>query len=308
MTRFVLQRSLHGLLSLIGIVLLVFVLSRLTGSPARLYLPEDATEAMVRQFNAQNGFDEPIYIQLWNFIRGVAHLDFGRSLLYNSPALDVVMNRYPATLRLAAVATVIFTVVGVLIGCIGAARKGTRTDDATRLTSLVALSVPDFWVGITCIAVFAVYLNVLPTSGAGGVQYWILPLIALTLRPIGVLTQVSRSSMIEELDSEYVRVARSKGVDERSVVLKHALRNAALPIVTVAGVLLAQLVNGALVVETVFGWPGVGNLMVTAIRGRDFAVIQAVVLVTGAAIIVLNFMIDLAYSWLNPQIRLGAMT
>jgi peptide/nickel transport system permease protein len=308
MTRFVLQRSLHGLLSLIGIVLLVFVLSRLTGSPARLYLPEDATEAMVRQFNAQNGFDEPIYIQLWNFIRGVAHLDFGRSLLYNSPALDVVMNRYPATLRLAAVATVIFTVVGVLIGCIGAARKGTRTDDATRLTSLVALSVPDFWVGITCIAVFAVYLNVLPTSGAGGVQYWILPLIALTLRPIGVLTQVSRSAMIEELDSEYVRVARSKGVDERSVVLKHALRNAALPIVTVAGVLLAQLVNGALVVETVFGWPGVGNLMVTAIRGRDFAVIQAVVLVTGAAIIVLNFMIDLAYSWLNPQIRLGAMT
>jgi len=308
MTRFVLQRSLHGLLSLIGIVLLVFVLSRLTGSPARLYLPEDATEEMVRQFNAQNGFDEPIYIQLWNFIRGVAHLDFGRSLLYNSPALDVVMNRYPATLRLAAVATVIFTVVGVLIGCIGAARKGTRTDDATRLTSLVALSVPDFWVGITCIAVFAVYLNVLPTSGAGGVQYWILPLIALTLRPIGVLTQVSRSSMIEELDSEYVRVARSKGVDERSVVLKHALRNAALPIVTVAGVVLAQLVNGALVVETVFGWPGVGNLMVTAIRGRDFAVIQAVVLVTGAAIIVLNFMIDLAYSWLNPQIRLGAMT
>ena len=308
MTRFVLQRSLHGLLSLIGIVLLVFVLSRLTGSPARLYLPEDATEEMVRQFNAQNGFDEPIYIQLWNFIRGVAHLDFGRSLLYNSPALDVVMNRYPATLRLAAVATVIFTVVGVLIGCIGAARKGTRTDDATRLTSQVALSVPDFWVGITCIAVFAVYLNVLPTSGAGGVQYWILPLIALTLRPIGVLTQVSRSSMIEELDSEYVRVARSKGVDERSVVLKHALRNAALPIVTVAGVLLAQLVNGALVVETVFGWPGVGNLMVTAIRGRDFAVIQAVVLVTGAAIIVLNFMIDLAYSWLNPQIRLGAMT
>ena len=185
MTRFVLQRSLHGLLSLIGIVLLVFVLPRLTGSPARLYLPEDATEEMVRQFNAQNGFDEPIYIQIWNFIRGVAHLDFGRSLLYNSPALDVVMNRYPATLRLAAVATVIFTVVGVLIGCIGAARKGTRTDDATRLTSLVALSVPDFWVGMHVIAVFAVYLNVLPTSGAGGVQYWILPLIALTLRPIG---------------------------------------------------------------------------------------------------------------------------
>ncbi len=308
MTRFVLQRSLHGLLSLVGIVLLVFVLSRLTGSPARLYLPEDATEEMVRQFDAANGFDQPVYIQLWNFIKGVAHLDFGRSLLYNDSALSVVMARYPATLQLAAVATVIFTVVGVLIGCIGAARRGTKADNATRLTSLVALSVPDFWVGITGIAVFAVFLNVLPTSGAGGVQYWILPLIALSLRPIGVLTQVARSTMIEQLDSEYVRVARSKGVAELSVVLKHALRNAALPIVTVAGVLLAQLVNGALVVETVFGWPGVGNLMVTAIRGRDFAVIQAVVLVTGAAIIVLNFLIDLAYSWLNPQIRLGALT
>ncbi|MGH3638238.1 MAG: ABC transporter permease, partial [Mycobacterium sp.] len=305
---FVLQRSLHGLLSLVGIVLLVFVLSRLTGSPARLYLPEDATEAMVQQFDAANGFDQPLYVQLWTFIKGITHLDFGKSLLYKDSALSIVMTRYPATLKLAAVATVIFTVVGVLVGCIGAARKGTKTDDATRLTSLVALSVPDFWVGITGIAVFAVFLDVLPTSGAGGVQYWILPLIALSLRPIGVLTQVARSTMIEQLDSEYVRVARGKGVAEASVVLKHALRNAALPIVTVAGVLLAQLVNGALVVETVFGWPGVGNLMVTAIRGRDFAVIQAVVLVTGAAIILLNFLIDLAYSWLNPQIRLGAMT
>ena len=212
MTRFVLQRSLHGLLSLAGIVLLVFVLSRLTGSPARLYLPEDATNEMVRQFNAENGFDQPIYMQLWNFITGVSHLDFGRSLLYNDSALSVVMTRYPATLKLAAVATIIFTVVGVLIGCIGAARRGTKADNVTRLTSLVALSVPDFWVGITGIAVFAVYLNVLPTSGAGGLQYWILPLIALSLRPIGVLTQVARSTMIEELDSEYVRVARSKGV------------------------------------------------------------------------------------------------
>src|ERR1700755_679039 len=157
MTRFVLQRSLHGLLSLAGIVLLVFVLSRLTGSPARLYLPEDATEAMVRQFDAANGFDQPLYVQLWNFIKGVAHLDFGRSLLYNDSALSIVMTRYPATLTLAAVATVIFTAVGVLIGCIGAARRGTKTDDTTRLTSLVALSVPDFWVGITGIAVFAVF-------------------------------------------------------------------------------------------------------------------------------------------------------
>jgi peptide/nickel transport system permease protein len=302
MTKFVLQRARHGVVSILGIVVLVFVLSRLTGSPARLYLPEDATAAMVTQFNVQHGFDQPVIVQLWTFLKGTLRLDFGDSLLYGEPALNVVVSRYPATLMLAFVSMLIATTVGVLVGALAAARKDSFADKLSRVASL---SAPDFWIGIMGIALFAVYLEVLPTSGAAGPQYWVLPIMTLVMRPVGILAQVVRSSMVEALGADYVRVAKSKGVAERSIIFQHALRNAAIPIVAVAGVLMAGIVNGALVVETVFGWPGIGNLMVTAIHGRDFAVIQAVVLVTGTAIIVLNFGIDLAYSWLNPQIRVG---
>jgi peptide/nickel transport system permease protein len=305
MTRFVLQRLRHGVLSLLGIVVLVFILARLTGSPARLYLPEDASDALVAQFDAENGFDRPVFEQLLLFLGGLARLDLGQSLMYGQPALAVALQRYPATLQLALACMIVATLLGILIGALAAERRGSWFDGSSRMGTLVALSVPDFWVGIMGIAVFAVYLGVLPTSGAAGPEYWILPLATLALRPIGILAQVVRTSMIEALDSEYIRVARGKGVRKVSLLFQHALRNAAIPIVTVAGVLAAQVVNGALVVETVFGWPGIGDLMVTAIKGRDFAVIQAVVLLTGAAIIVLNFFIDLTYSWLDPKIRLG---
>ncbi|PWU55510.1 ABC transporter permease [Micromonospora globispora] len=305
MARFILQRLRQGILSLLGLVLLVFVLARLTGSPAHLYLPEDASPQMVAAFNAENGFDKPLYIQLVHFLAGVFRLDFGESLLYGDPAVTVVLQRFPATLQLASVTMLIAVTLAIVVGAASAARRGSYGDAATRLGSMAALSVPDFWIALMGVAVFAVYWNLLPTSGMGGWQFWVLPLLTLALRPFGILTQVVRASMLDALDSDYVRVAKSKGVGPGAVIYKHALRNAAIPILTVAGILAAQVVNGALVVETVFGWPGIGNLMVTAIKGRDFAVIQAVVLITGAAIIVLNFLIDIAYSWLNPQIGLG---
>ena len=305
MARFILERSRHGLYSLIGLILLVFFLARLTGSPAALYLPENASQNMIDSFNAENGFDKPIYAQLFDFILGIVHLDFGDSLLYGDPAVKVVLERFPATLQLGLITMLIATTLAVLIGAATAARRGSRADTATRIGSMTALSVPDFWIALMGIAVFAVYLDLLPTSGVGGWQFWVLPLLALTLRPFGILTQIVRTSMVEALDSDYVRVAKSKGVGWGAVVYKHALRNAAIPALTIAGILTAQVVNGALVVETVFGWPGIGNLMVTAIKGRDFSVIQAVVLITGSAIIILNLLIDIAYSWINPQIRLG---
>jgi peptide/nickel transport system permease protein len=305
MTYFVLQRLRHGLLSLLGIVTLVFVLARLTGSPARLYLPEDAPDSMVETFNTQNGLDGSTFSQLVDYLGGVARLDFGDSLLYNQSALSVVLERYPATLQLAGATMLIAFVLSIVVGSASASRRGGKSDSTFRIGSLTALSVPDFWVGIMAITVFAVYLGWLPTSGSGGLQYWILPLLTLSLRPIGILTQVVRTSMITALESDYIRVAKAKGVSRRVLIYKHALRNAAIPIITVAGVLTAQVVNGALIVETVFGWPGIGNLMVSAIKGRDFAVIQAVVMVTGGAIIIMNFLIDLTYSWINPQIRLG---
>lgn len=305
MTYFVLKRLRHGLLSLLGIVIVVFLLSRATGSPARLYLPEDAGPEAVAAFNAAHGLDQPLYVQLFDFLKGLVRLDLGESMAYGEPALSIVLSRYPATIQLALLTIVIAATVGVLLGAAAAARRRSLFDGGSRILSLASLSVPDFWIGITGIAVFSVWLGLLPTSGNDGWQYWILPLLTLAMRPAGILMQVTRSSMVDALDSDYVKVARGKGVRPSGVVYKHALRNASIPIITVAGLSLAQVVNGALVVETVFGWPGVGTLMVTSIYARDFAVIQAVVLVTGAAIIALNFLIDLAYSWVNPQIRFG---
>jgi peptide/nickel transport system permease protein len=304
-TRFILERSRDGLVSLMGLVLLIFLLARLTGGPAHLYLPENASPEMVSAFNAQNGFDQPIYVQLLDFIVGVVQLDFGNSLLYGEPAVTVTLGRFPATLQLAFATMLIAVTLAVVVGAASAARRGSRADTTTRLGSMAALSVPDFWIALMGIAVFAVYFDLLPTSGMGGWQFWVLPLLTLALRPFGILTQVVRTSMVEALDSDYVRVAKSKGVGWGAVVYKHALRNAAIPALTVGGILAAQVINGALVVETVFGWPGIGHLMVTAIKGRDFAVIQAVVLITGSAIIGLNLLIDIAYSWINPQIGLG---
>ncbi|GAA4287886.1 ABC transporter permease [Georgenia daeguensis] len=305
MTYFVLKRLRHGLLSLFGIVILVFLLARATGSPARLYLPEDAGPEAIAAFNAEHGLDQPLYIQLFDYLKGLVRLDLGESMAYGEPALATVLSRYPATLQLSLVTIVIAAVLGIFVGAASAARRRSVFDGGSRVMSLAALSVPDFWIGITGIAVFSVWLGLLPTSGNAGWQYWILPVMTLAMRPAGILTQVTRSSMLGALDSDYVKVARGKGVRPAGIVYKHALRNAAIPIITVAGLSLAQVVNGALVVETVFGWPGVGTLMVTSIYARDFAVIQAVVLVTGAAIIALNFLIDVAYSWVNPQIRFG---
>jgi peptide/nickel transport system permease protein len=305
MLRFVLSRLGQSLLSIVGIVILVFFLARLTGSPALQYLPEGASPQLIAQFNQEYGFDRPLWQQFITFVNGVAHFDFGPSLLFGgSPAMSVVLDRYPATVKLAAYTMVIAVLVGVAIGVVSATKPESFIGQSSRLGSLIGISVPDFWVAITGITVFAVYLGVLPTSGSGpDIRYWILPVATLALRPIGILVQVVRSSMMEVLHSDYIKIARGKGVPETAVLYKHGLRNAAIPILTVAGTLTASIINGALIVESVFGWPGVGNLMVEAIKGRDFALIQAVIIVTAAAIVVLNLVLDVLYMWLNPQIH-----
>jgi peptide/nickel transport system permease protein len=302
--RLAFYRVLQGVLSLIGIVAVVFVLARLTGSPARQYLPQGAPQSMVTEFNIQHGFNKPIGVQFLEFAKGVAHLQFGTSLSYGGPAINIVLNRYPATLELATVAMLVSITLGVVLGVLAARKPRSIFGEIARTLSLLGVSAPAFWIGIVGITVFAVFLRVLPTSGAGSdPRFWILPVATLAFQPIGILVQVVRNSMMEALQSDYVKVARAKGVPESSILFRHALRNASIPALTVAGTLAASLINGALVVETVFGWPGVGQLMVQAIETRDFAVIQAVIFVTAAAIIVLNFLVDLGYMWLNPQIR-----
>lgn len=300
---FIFRRSIQSLFSLVALVILVFFLSRLTGSPADLYLPQDATEAMRAQFNAQHGFDQPIHVQFWQFLVGLAHFDLGQSIQFSRPAMDVVLQAFPTTLMLAALTLPIVITVAIVTGSLAAVRPGGVFDRVASLISLVGASTPNFWVAIVGVIVFAVTLGWLPTSGTGTPLHWVLPILVLSLRPTGVLVQVVRSSMMTALASVYVKTARAKGVGKRAIVFVHALRNALLPVITVASDQLAGIVNGAVIVETVFGFPGIGKLMIDSVLLKDFAVIQAAVLVTALAVFVINIIVDITYAIVDPRIR-----
>jgi peptide/nickel transport system permease protein len=299
------RRTLHSALSLVGLIVLVFVLVRLTGDPTNLYLPLDASLQARADFAEKHGFHDPLIVQFGRFLAGLAHLDMGDSLRKARPALDVVLEAFPTTLTLAGITMAMALTLAIVVGALAAYRPGGPFDRIGSVLSLAGASAPDFWVAITGILVFAVMLGWLPTSGTGTPWHWIMPLTVLLIRPFGLLVQVVRGAMIGALSSAYVKTARAKGVRERSVIFVHALRNATLPVITVAGDQAVGIINGAVIVETVFGFPGIGKLMIDAITQRDFAVVQAAILVTALAIFAMNILIDLAYGVLDPRIRHG---
>jgi peptide/nickel transport system permease protein len=302
MLGYILKRSLQSLMAVIGLLVLVFFLSRLTGDPAYLFLPLDSSQAQRDAFSALNGFDRPIYQQFFSYLGDIARLDFGTALSRNRPAMEVALEAFPETLKLAVIAISLAFVLAIGVGSLAAARPGSIFDKIASTVSLAGASAPDFWIAIVAILVFAVGLGWLPTSGTGSPLHWIMPIFVLTLRPFGLLVQVVRGTMISALASPYVKTARAKGVSRGRIIFVHALRNSLLPVITVAGDLAASLVNGAVVVESIFGWPGIGKLMIDAITRRDFALIQSTVLVTAIAIFVLNIVIDLLYAALDPRI------
>lgn len=303
MGHFIFRRSIQSLFSLVALVILVFFLSRLTGSPADLYLPQDATDAMRAQFDAQHGFDKPMYMQFLLFLRGLLHFDLGQSIQFSRPATDVVLQAFPTTLMLAAITLPIILTVSIVTGSLAAVRPGGLFDRVASIISLIGASTPNFWVAIVGVIIFAVTLKWLPTSGTGTPLHWVLPVTVLALRPTGVLVQVVRSSMVTALGSVYVKTARARGVGASAVIFVHALRNALLPVITVASDQLAGIVNGAVIVETVFGFPGIGKLMIDSVLLKDFAVIQAAVLVTALAVFVINIIVDITYAIVDPRIR-----
>lgn len=303
MLRYVSKRTMHSLIALVGLLVLVFFLSRLTGDPAYLYLPLDSTQAQREAFNQMHGFDDPLFVQFLRYLGDLARLDFGMSLSRNVPAMDAALQAFPQTLKLAAVAMSLSLILAVVIGSLAAAKPGSIFDRTATTVSLAGASAPDFWVAIVAILVFSVSLGLLPTSGTGSMLHWIMPIGVLMLRPFGLLTQVVRGSMMGVLSAPYVKTARAKGIKQRKIIFVHALRNAMLPVITVAGDLTAGLINGAVVIETIFGWPGIGKLMIDAIMRRDFALIQSTILVTALAIFILNIVIDLIYAALDPRIR-----
>ncbi len=305
MLTFLRRRITSSAIPLLVVVLGVFCLARLTGDPANLYLPLSATPEMRAEFAARHGFDQPLLVQFGDYLAQVVRFDFGESLRTAQPAAEAVLRAFPATLQLAA-ATMILAILGaVVVGSWAAYRPNSVADRVASFTSITAASMPDFWFAIMGVLIFAVSLGWLPTSGTTGAAAWVLPVLTLLIRPFGVLVQVVRGAMVSALSAPYVKVARSKGAGEARVIFGHALRNAAPPALTVAGDLTVGLVNGAVVVETIFGWPGIGKLMITSILQRDFAVLQAAVLVTAVTIFALNIVIDACYALLDSRVRQG---
>jgi peptide/nickel transport system permease protein len=303
MLRYLRHRIIQSAISLLGLIIIVFFLARLTGDPTDLLLPIDTPTAVREEFAARHGFDQPAIVQFGHYLADLARFDFGESLHQRAPALDLVLRAMPTTLLLAFWAMTISLTIAIITGSVAAWRPDGMFDRIASLISLAGASIPNFWIAIVGVLVFSVWLRVLPTSGTGTAWHWVLPVTVLFVRPCGLLTQVVRSSMLAALSSAYVKTAKARGVKTRAVIFVHALRNAMLPVITVAGDQAAGMINGAVIAETVFGFPGIGKLLIDAIMFRDFAVIQAAVLITAMAIFALNVVIDLLYSLLDPRLR-----
>ncbi len=285
------------------VVTVVFIILRLSGDPVRLLLPPNAEPARVEALRTELGLDQSIPVQYVRFWQQIARGNFGESLRFHQPAMDLVLERFPATIKLALTAFLIATVFGLLIGSTAAFTRGSVWDRSAMATMSVLQSAPSFFLGIMLILIFSVRLRWLPTSGYGAFDQLILPAVTLSVLTMASLARMSRASLLEVLRADYIRTARAKGFGERVIWLRHALRNASLPIITVFGIELAELLTGAVIVETVFAWPGVGRLAVDAVSTRDYPVVQSAVLVIALIFIGINLLLDLSYPLLDPRIR-----
>lgn len=300
---FLLARFLRTVLTLFGVVTLTFALSRLSGDPLALMLPDTATLADREMLRASLGLDQPWPIQYKNYLRDLLVLDLGRSLAYARPALDVILERVPATLELGVSALVLSALISIPLGIIAAVKRNSMFDRFVMALSLVAQSLPSFVIGILFILLFSVSLHLLPSFGRDSPDSLILPVATLTLYPLAFLIRLTRASVLDVINQQFIRTARAKGVSPSKVVIKHALRNALIPVVTVAGLQLAGIISGSAIVETVFAWPGIGWLAVQSIKTRDYPIIQGVVLISAFAFSLITLLVDILYTFIDPRIQ-----
>jgi peptide/nickel transport system permease protein len=297
-------RSLHSLLLLWLVTVVVFGLLHLTpGDPASLMLGEQATPEQIRDLRHALGLNEPLITQYARFLGQAVRGDFGTSIRAQRPALDVVLERLPATLLLAAGAFTFAVSLGMPIGVLSAVKRLSLWDHGSMALALMGQSMPVFWLGLMLIIVFSVHLRWLPVSGAGGPQHLVLPAVTLGTFLIGLIIRLTRSRMLDVLGQDYVRTARAKGLPERAVIVRHALRNALIPVVTLLGLQLGILLGGAVITETVFAWPGLGMVTVTAINQRDYPVVQCAVFISAVLVVSINWAVDVLYHFLDPRIR-----
>jgi|SRR5690625_436509 len=289
---------------LLGITILVFGLVRLSGDPVSLLLPEDAPPEQIQQLRESMGLDRPIVVQYLNYLGGAVRGDFGTSLRYSGqPALEVVLERLPATLLLAASSLLIGIILSIGAALVSVIRPNTVVDLLVRSVAVLGQAMPNFWLGIMLILLFSVQLGWLPVSGYGEFRHLILPAVTLGASLTAMLVQLLRGQLLEVLGQDYIRTAHAKGITPRSVLFRHALRNAMISYLTIVGLQLANLVAGAVVTEQVFAWPGIGLLSVQAVNYRDMNVIQAIVLVSAVMVMFANLLIDVLYSLVDPRVR-----
>ena len=315
MSTYLIKRLLMVFPTVFGAVTLVFLAIHLApGDPIALYIPPDfpvnASQERIDELRARVGLDRPLHVQYVSFITGIFRGDLGTSLQHRNSVAEGLLERLPNTLQLGVLALAIAVVLGVSVGIVSAVRRGTWLDNIAMTLALFGVSIPNFWLGMLLMQLVGLHWPILPPSGFGGsiftaegLRYALLPAITIGISGAGGLARYTRSSMLDVLNEDYVRTARSKGLSERIVVYKHALRNALIPIITLLGLSFGSMLSGAVIVETVFGWPGLGRYLVTGISNRDFPVVQGAVLVIAVGFVLANLITDLVYGFVDPRIR-----
>jgi len=301
--KYLLSRLLQGVVCIIGASVIIFVASRVSGDVTLLLLPPDATPEQQRIMRHELGLDKPYVVQYLLFAGRAVRGDFGKSYRWQTSALKLVLDRFPATIQLAVCALVFSVVVALFFGVLSAVYQGSWFDSFGKVFALLGQAMPGFWVGLMFILFFAVKLGLLPAFGRGGLKHLILPAVTLGWYSVAAQTRMVRSAMLDVLDSDYIQTARGVGVPRWILIWKYALRNAAIPLVTMLGVYFAAMLGGSFIIETIFAWPGVGRTVVEAIFARDYPVVQAGVLFTSIFFVLSNLLVDLAYGFIDPRIR-----
>ena len=303
MQRYIINRLLQGVVLLVIVATIVFAVGRLTGNPVDLILPEEASEQERQDMIETLGLDGPIHEQFFVFVDNAVQGDLGVSIRYRQPATDVFFSRLPNTLMLLPAAMVLAVLMAIPLGIVSALRRGGATDRISGTIAVLGIATPNFWLGILLIYIFSVQLGWLPSSRMGDWTHYVLPTVTLGTFLVAGFMRLIRSSMLEILDSEFVKLARIKGLGELRVIWKHCLRNALIPVLTLWGVFMGGLVTGAIVTETVFAWPGIGRLTYEAVLFRDFPLLQAVIIMDAVLILLINLVVDILYAYVDPRIR-----
>jgi peptide/nickel transport system permease protein len=303
MGRYLLVRGFESIVTLFVISMVVFVLARATGDPTTLLVSDKATAQDIALLKQQLGLDQPVPVQYWVFISNAVRGNLGKSIADKGDVGHLIAERFPNSLMIGIPALALSTMLGILLGTAAALGRNTWVDRSVRVVSVLGQSVPSFWLAIMLILVFSVMLRVLPTSGMGGIDHYVLPVAVLTFLALPLRTRLMRSSMLEILDTEYIKLARAKGLAEQAVVRRHALKNALSPQLTSFGLTLAFTITGSVVIETVFAWPGLGQLSYQAMLSRDYPLIQGTVLLVAVFVLAANLMVDVLYAYVDPRIR-----